>query len=77
MNAEVIQDALQQIDNVKELVLDLSGVRRIDPASLQAMEQLASKARQNAATVTLRCVPVDVYKVLKLAKLADQFSFLN
>ena len=77
MNAEVIQEALKQIGSVKELVLDLSEVDRIDPASLHAMEQLASKAHQNAATVTLRGVRVDVYKVLKLAKLADQFSFLN
>lgn len=60
-----------------EIVLDLSSVHRISTDSLKAMEQLARTAGEKDSRVALRGVNVDVYKVLKLAKLAARFSFLN
>ena len=60
-----------------EVVLDFSSVRRIDGNALQAIEKLAAIAGDKAANVVLCGVNVDVYKVLKLAKLAARFSFLK
>jgi anti-anti-sigma regulatory factor len=41
------------------------------------MEKLAAKAREKAGKVVLRGVHVDVYKVLKLTKLAPRLTFLS
>lgn len=59
-----------------QVVLDLSAVRRVDPAALSAMEELAGIAEGRGVKLALRGVNIDVYKVLKLAKLAPRFSFL-
>jgi anti-anti-sigma regulatory factor len=71
----LLQRALERLDSMGELVLDFTGVRRIDPAALQAMEQLAFKASSKSARITLRGVNVQAYKVLKLSRMAAQFSF--
>jgi len=60
-----------------QLVLDFSSVRRIDPAALAAMEQFAGIADSKDVKLALRGVNIEVYKVLKLAKLASRFSFLS
>ncbi len=60
-----------------ELVLDFSGVQRIDPSAIAALEELAALAEKKQVKLTLRGVNVDVYKVLKLVKLAPRFTFLN
>ncbi len=60
-----------------EVALDFSAVRRIDSAGLQALTALADKAQQLAVHIVLCGVNVDVYKVLKLMKLAARFSFLK
>ena len=60
-----------------DVALDFSGVRRIDPAGLQALEKLVKAAEETSGKVTLRGVNVAVYKVLKLMKLASRLSFLN
>jgi anti-anti-sigma regulatory factor len=60
-----------------ELVLDFSGVGRVDWNALQAMEAFARKAEEKAVKVVLRGVNVDVYKVLKLVRLTSRFSFLS
>ena len=71
-----LQDALEKLDSAEgEVVLDLSTVRRIDPGTLRAMEQLARLADDKSVKVVMRGVNVDVYKVLKLMKLASRFSF--
>ena len=57
--------------------MDFSSVRRIDSNALVAMEELAGMADQKAVKVVLRGVNVDIYRVLKLMKLAPRFSFLN
>ncbi len=60
-----------------ELVLDFSAVRRIYPSALQELEQLAAAADRRAVKVVLRGVTVEIYKVLKLVKLAPRFAFLT
>jgi len=60
-----------------EVLLDFSGVCRVDPAALRAMEEFAGAADEKSIKVALRGVNVDVYKVFKLAKLTPRFSFVN
>jgi len=71
-------EAAAKLDNAGgEVVLDFSGVVRIDPGGLAALEKLAAKAKEKTAKVTLCGVHVDVYKVLKLVKLTTKFSFMG
>jgi len=73
-----VQQAAQKLDGADgQMVLDFATVSRIDPASLTAMEELACVAEGKGVKLALRGVNVDVYKVLKLAKLASHFSFLS
>ena len=60
-----------------EVVLDFSAVRRIDPSAVRAMEELADLADARSVKVVLRAVNMDIYRVLKLLKLAQRFSFLT
>jgi anti-anti-sigma regulatory factor len=71
-----LQEVCQTLDAAGgELVLDFSAVRRIDSNAVRAIEQLACTADGKAVKVVLRGVNVDVYKALKLVKLASRFSF--
>jgi anti-anti-sigma regulatory factor len=73
----VLQEAAGRLESAEgEVVLDFSSVRRIDANALQAMEEFAHKADEKAVKVVVRSVNVDVYKVLKLVKLASRFSFV-
>jgi anti-anti-sigma regulatory factor len=73
-----LQAARETLDSAKgDVVMDFSSVRRIDPSGLRAMEELAGAAEEKAVKVILRGVNVDIYKVLKLVKLASRFSFLT
>ena len=75
---ETLQEACEKLDSADgEVVLDFSSVRRIDPSALTAMEKLAGAADDKDVKVVLRGVNVEVYKVLKLMKVASRFSFLN
>jgi anti-anti-sigma regulatory factor len=58
-----------------EIELDFSSVRRIDARALAALEKLAGAVDGKSVQVKLCGVNVDVYKALKLAKLAPRFSF--
>jgi anti-anti-sigma regulatory factor len=70
-----LQDVIAHLDNAEgEVVLDFSGVQRIGPRALGAMEKLAGAADQKAVKVALRGVNVTIYKVLKLMKLEARFS---
>ncbi len=69
---ERVQDEL-----APEVVLDFSTVRRIDPAALLAIEQLAAKAEERSVKIVLRGVNVEVYKVLKVTAISAKLSFLN
>jgi len=80
IDGERIVDALKETGKMVEiansrLVLDFSSVRRIDPGALRALEDLAGIADEKAVTLELRGVDVNVYKVIKLAKLAPRFLF--
>jgi anti-anti-sigma regulatory factor len=73
-----LQEAAQKLDKTKgEMVIDFSSVRRIDPSALREMEKLIGAADDRAIKVGVRGVNVNVYKVLKLVKLAPRFSFLT
>lgn len=73
-----LQEAGAKLDSADgEVVLDFSGVRRVDPAALKALEELAGSADAKGLKVVLRGANVDIYKVLKLATLAPRFCFLS
>ena len=73
-----VQEALEKLNGAGgEVVLDFSSVHRIDPRALTAMESLAGTADGKDAKIVLRGVNVDIYKVLKLTKLARRFSYLT
>lgn len=59
------------------VVLDFSDVRRVAPEDLQALEKLAEQETPGSGSLTLRAVSVDVYKVLKLSRLASRFSLVD
>jgi anti-anti-sigma regulatory factor len=69
------RDSLNSAEN--EVVLDFCEVPRIDPAGLRGLEDLAGAAEEKSVKVALRGVNVGVYKVLKLARLADRFRIVN
>ena len=73
-----LQAAVNSLDRAdSELVIDCSGVRRLDPREVEALEDLANQAEGRQVRVVLHGVNVDVYKVLRLVKLAPRFSFTN
>jgi anti-anti-sigma regulatory factor len=73
-----LQEAADKLDSADgEVVLDFSSVRRIHPGALSALEKLANAADSKSVKVGLRGVNVEVYRVLKLVKMAARFSFLN
>ncbi len=75
--AESLREARQKLNGVSgEVVLDFSSVSRLDPEALHAMEEMATVTDADAVTLVLRGASVDVYKVLKLVKLASRFKFL-
>lgn len=74
---EALQEARQKVDSAEgEVVLDFASVQRIDPPALKALEQFATVAAEKGVKVVLRGVNIDIYKVLKLMKLASRFSFV-
>ena len=75
---QALLEAAERLDHADgEVVADFSGMRRIGSDALEALEQFAGKADEKAVKVALRGVNVDVYKVLKLVKLASRFSFVD
>jgi len=75
---EALEDAMKKLDSAAgEVVLDFSSVCRIDASAIRSLEEFAAVADQKAVRVVLCGVKVDVYKVLKLVKLASRFSFVT
>lgn len=73
-----LQEAAGKLDSAQgEMILDFSDVIRIGPGDLRQMEKLAGLADDRVIKVGLRGVNIDIYKVLKLMKLAPRFSFLT
>ncbi len=72
----VLEKALDQLDGADgELVLDFTGVERVEVGTVRALEVLAGRAEEKKVRVVLDAVNVEVYRVLKLVKLAPRFSF--
>ena len=72
----MLQEAFDRVDGMQgELVLDLTSVRRIDPDAVRALEKLAGRADKQGVRVVLCAVNVDVYRILKLVRLAPRFRF--
>jgi ABC-type transporter Mla MlaB component len=70
-----LQGVGEKLASGDETILNFSRVMRIEPGALRALEALAQAASEAAAKITLRSVNVEVYKVLKLARVASRFSF--
>ena len=72
-----LQEAHRTLDSTEgDLCLDFSAVRRIDSGALKAMGELADLADQKGVKLVLRGVNADVYRVLKLMRLAQRFTFV-
>jgi anti-anti-sigma regulatory factor len=75
---EALQEAGEKLEGVEGgVVLDFSSVPRIDTSALRAMEEFVDIADQKGIKVGLRGISVNVYKVLKLVRLASRFSFVT
>jgi anti-anti-sigma regulatory factor len=73
---QALREAAKQLDCAEgEMVLDFASVRRVDPSALRAMEELAEMAEDKAVNIILYSVSVDLYRVLKLVRLAPRFSY--
>lgn len=72
-----LNGVLAKLDGAEEVTLDFSEVKRVPPAGLQILEKLATTSQEKSAKVFLRGVNIDVYKVLKLARLSGRFGFLS
>jgi anti-anti-sigma regulatory factor len=73
-----LTEAREKLETADDhVVLDLSCAPRIDYVALKAIEELADAAERKGVKIVLSGVNVDIYKVLKLMKLASHFSFLN
>ena len=76
--AQALDEAREKLNSAEgEVLLDLSAVRRIDPKGLRALEDLAGAADAKSVKVVLSGVNVDVYKVLKLARLTTRFLIVH
>ena len=60
-----------------QVALDFSRLKRIDAGGLGVLETLAEDAEAKSVKIKIHSANVDVYKALKLAKLAHHFSFSN
>ncbi|HZU43449.1 MAG TPA: STAS domain-containing protein [Terriglobales bacterium] len=75
--ADSLREAREKLDTADgEVVLDFSSVRRIDAPAIKALQEFAAAAEEKSVKVALRAVNADVYKVLKLVRLAARFSFV-
>lgn len=75
---ESLEEAVAKLSHADgELVLDCSSVRQVGPGAIRALEHLATAADEKGVRIILRSVNVDVYKVLKLDRLTQRFSFLT
>jgi anti-anti-sigma regulatory factor len=76
--AESLRTVRTKLDGVQvETVLDFTSVLRIDPPALREMEALATPVEESKDKICLLHVNVEIYKVLKLAKLSARFNFRN
>jgi len=73
-----LQGALEFVESAEgEAVLDFSGVSRIDAKHVSTLQEIASMADFAGVKLGLCGVNVKIYKVLKLARLAERFGFVS
>lgn len=73
-----LDEAREKLESADgEMILDFSSVCRIDTRALRAIAELAAGAEDKGVKLVLRGANIDVYRVLKLMKLAQRFSFLT
>lgn len=73
-----LHEAVEKLDNTDgEAILDFSSVTRIDATALRALEEFVGAADVKGVKVVLCGVNVNVYKVLKLTRMASRFAFTN
>ncbi len=71
-----LQEADEKLHQAEgEVILDFTSVIRVDSKGLRELERLADRADAKSTKFVLRGVNVDIYKVLKLMKLAPRFLF--
>jgi anti-anti-sigma regulatory factor len=74
----MIQEAIEKVNRGEsQVVLDFSSVLRVDADVVGAMEELAGLADGKSVKVVLRAVNTDVYRVFKLLKLTQRFTFVT
>lgn len=66
----------RETDIIGEIFIDFAAVRRLDADAVRALEALAAVAQEKQMKLVLRGVNVEVYRVLKLVKLAKRYSFV-
>lgn len=72
-----LEEARKKLDGADgEMILDFSSVGLVDATALRAIEQLAAGAEDQGVKLVLRGASVEFYRVLKLMKLTQRFSFL-
>ena len=64
-------------DGPGEAIVDFSGLSRIDSSVVAGLEAFLRAAESKSVKVILTGVNVDVYRVLKLVKLAAKVSFAH
>ena len=75
--AQALGAAREKLESGDELTLDFSRVPRVGTCGLRALEALAKTGEEKSGAISLRGVNVEVYKVLKLARLTSRFSFVR
>jgi hypothetical protein len=76
--SRILRHAADRLDSTAgEVYLDFAPVRRIAAAELSELAALVAVAESKAIPVVLGSVNVDVYRVLKLMKLAPRIEFRN
>ncbi len=71
------EEAAEKLKNSQgDVVLDFAAVKRLDPEAVRALNDLASLAEARGVKIVLCALAPQIYKVLKLLKLAPRFAFL-
>ena len=78
-HTEALRDeAIERLTRAEgDVVLDFSSVKRLDVDSVRLLEELAGLADEKSVKLVLRAVNMDIYRVLKLLKLAERFTVLT
>jgi anti-anti-sigma regulatory factor len=75
--AALAQAAEKLTGDEGEVLLDCASLRRLDANALRALEDFLRVAEAKSVKVVLRGVKVEVYKVLKLVRLASRLCFVD